>query len=81
MLETGLYFCGNIYNMDEAFFELSSGRRTCRVAPRTTSIKAQSSLAPNAHITLVATISTQDAPVRLSSSRRLYHGGMGQHKG
>lgn len=49
--------------MDEAFFDLTSGRRTRRVAPLSTPIKAQTSLASTAHITVVATISTQDAPV------------------
>ena len=49
--------------MDECFFDLTSSRRTRRVAPRNTSTKAQSSLATTAHITLVAAISTFDSPV------------------
>lgn len=49
--------------MDECAFNLSSDRKTRRVAPLHTPIKAQSSLATDTHITLIATISTVDAPV------------------
>ena len=62
-LNTGLYTAGNIYNMDECAFNLCASRKTRRVAPRTTPIKAQASLPADTHITLVATISTGDSPV------------------
>ena len=49
--------------MDEVGFDLATTRRTRRVAPRTSSSKAQASLATSDHITVIATISTSDAPV------------------
>jgi len=49
--------------MDECAFSLTSTRKTRRVAPIHTPIKAQSSLAKTSHITLIATISTSDAIV------------------
>ena len=49
--------------MDECAFNLSSERKTRRVAPTHTPIKAQASLATDTHITLIATISTTDAIV------------------
>ena len=63
VLDTGLYAPKDIYNMDECGFDLSSSRRTRRVGPRGSSIKAQASLASSTHITVVACISTFDAPV------------------
>ena len=63
VLDTGLYLPRNIYNMDECGFDLSATRRTRRVGPRNASIKAQTSLSTNTHITVIAAISTQDAPV------------------
>ena len=63
VIDTGLYKPCNIYNMDETGFHLSTARRARRVAPVGTPIKAQASLATSVHISLVATISTSDAPV------------------
>ena len=62
-LDTGLYLSSNIYNMDETGFELSTARRTRRVGPTNASIKAQASLAASGHITVIAAISTHDAPI------------------
>ena len=49
--------------MDECGFDLSMTHRTRRVGPRNASIKSQSSLSTTTHITVIAAISTQDAPV------------------
>jgi len=57
------YAPSNIYNMDEVGFSLSSSRRTRRVGSRTASRKSQSTLADTVHVTVVAVISTVDAPV------------------
>ena len=50
--------------MDETGFSLSTSRRARRVAPLHIPIKGQASLSTSTHITLVATISTSDAPVK-----------------
>ena len=63
MLATGLYLPCNIYNMDEVGFDLSTSRKLRRVAPRTSSSKAQRSLTTHTHITVIAAISTSDAPI------------------
>ena len=47
--------------MNECAFSLTSARKTRRVAPIHTPLKAQASLATGTHITLVTTISTSDA--------------------
>ena len=49
--------------MDETGLTLSTARRTRRVGPKGSGTKLQASLADNIHITVIATISTQDAPV------------------
>jgi hypothetical protein len=49
--------------MDEAGFNLSTGRHTRRVGPTKASSKSQASLAAGTHITIIATIGTSDAPV------------------
>ena len=49
--------------MDECGFDLSTTRRTRRVAPRNAPIKSQAALSSSVHITVIAAISTQDAPV------------------
>ena len=49
--------------MDECGFDLSTTRRTHRVGPRNAPIKAQSSLSASTHITVIAAISTFNAPV------------------
>jgi hypothetical protein len=49
--------------MDELGFNLSNIRRIRCMAPRSSSIKTQSSLATQAHITVIAAISTSDAPL------------------
>ena len=49
--------------MDECGFDLSTTRRTRRVGPRGAPLKSQAALSTNVHITVVAAISTQDAPV------------------
>ena len=63
VLDTGLYASRNIYNMDEVGFDLSTARRTRRVGPKNALIKSQTSLSSCVHITVIAAISTQDAPV------------------
>ena len=63
VLDTGHYLPRNIYNMDEVGFDLSTDRRTRRVGPRNAPIKSQASLSTSTHITVIAAISTQDAPV------------------
>jgi hypothetical protein len=57
------YVSSNIYNMDEVGFTLSSSRRTRRVGSHNASRKSQSTLGDTIHITVVAAISTGDAPV------------------
>lgn len=49
--------------MDETGFKLSASRRVRRVLPRSASIKSQSKLQDDIHITVVAVISAVDAPV------------------
>lgn len=49
--------------MDEVGFNLSTSCRTRRVGPATSSSKAQASLADDVHISVVAAISTYDAPI------------------
>lgn len=49
--------------MDEIGFSLSSSRRTRRVGSLTASRKSQSNLADTVHVTVVAAVSTVDAPV------------------
>ena len=63
VLDTGLYLTRNIYNMDECGFDLGSTCRTRRVGPVNASIKAQSTILTSTHITVIAAILTQDAPV------------------
>jgi len=83
VLDTGLYSSWNIYNMDEAFFNLTSSSRTRRVAANTTPIKAQASLASSSHTTLVATISYSGCagPTLHHLSWDVSTGGMVQDKG
>jgi len=49
--------------MDEVGLNLSTARRTRRVASTTSSSKSQSSLADDIHISVIAAISTTDSPV------------------
>ena len=49
--------------MDECGFDFGSTRGTRRVGPCNAFIKAQSCLLTSTHITVIAAISTQDAPV------------------
>ncbi|WVQ70356.1 uncharacterized protein L199_008583 [Kwoniella botswanensis] len=57
------YLSSNIFNMDEAPFNMSTDRKVKRVAPKYKPTTSQAALANDCHITVVATISTSDAPV------------------
>ena len=61
--DTGLYPPSCIYNMDETFFSVGSSRKTRRVAPRTLPSKAIKSVPSNQHITVLACIGIDSAPV------------------
>ncbi|EIW71701.1 hypothetical protein TREMEDRAFT_28153 [Tremella mesenterica DSM 1558] len=61
--DAGQYHPENVYNVDEVGFDLAGGRRTRRVAPRDAPIKSQAALPTDTHISVIATISTSDAPV------------------
>ncbi|AFR98864.1 hypothetical protein CNAG_05436 [Cryptococcus neoformans var. grubii H99] len=61
--DTGLYAPHLIFNMDEVAFELSSSRRVRRVAPRTHPKNGQAVPPSNEHITSVACIGIDSAPV------------------
>ena len=63
MYDTGLYAPHLIFNMDEVAFELSSSRRVRRVAPRTHPKNGQAVPPSNEHITSVACIGIDSAPV------------------
>ena len=62
--DTGLYPSTSIYNMDETFFQLVSSRKTRRIGPISLpSNKAVVLPASNEHITVIACIGINDAPV------------------
>ncbi|ADV20611.1 Hypothetical protein CGB_B8130W [Cryptococcus gattii WM276] len=61
--DSGLYAPHLIFNMDETAFELSSSRRVRRVAPRTHPRNGQAVPPSNEHITSVACIGIDSAPV------------------
>jgi hypothetical protein len=57
------YASTDIYNMDETGFPLSTSQRLRRVGPVDAPTKSQTALANDVRITVIATISTHDAPV------------------
>ncbi|EIW70990.1 hypothetical protein TREMEDRAFT_26974 [Tremella mesenterica DSM 1558] len=64
VLDTGMYASHDIYNDDETGFELTAKHRQRRVAPvDIPSTKAHAALASSVHITVIASISTCDAPI------------------
>ncbi|EIW65511.1 hypothetical protein TREMEDRAFT_36178 [Tremella mesenterica DSM 1558] len=58
-----IYFPHNIYNMDEVGFNIALQHRTRTVAPRSTHRKAQTLPTNSEHITVVACIGTESAPI------------------
>jgi len=62
-IKDGQYLPCNIYNMDETGFELNTTHRRRSIAPKGTPKKSQTKWPAKDHITVIAAISTQDAPV------------------
>jgi len=64
MYDTHLYPSNSIYNMDETLFQLGSSRKTRRIGPVSLpNNKAIALPASNQHITVIACIGTNDAPI------------------
>ena len=61
--DTNLYPPSCIYNMDETFFSVGSSRKTRKIGPNTLPTKAVTSPASNQHITVLACIGIEDAPI------------------
>ena len=61
--DSGLYDPSGIYNVDETFFSLSYGQNTRRIAPRDHPRNGQSVSGSTEHITVVACIGLDTAPV------------------
>ncbi|CCG85065.1 protein of unknown function [Taphrina deformans PYCC 5710] len=53
----------NIYNMDEAGFQLAFSRKTIKVAPKSYTKSQQARAESSEHVTVVAAIGVTDAPV------------------